>query len=144
MRSAGKKLKILFVSTENPWLAGTPDGLVHDPDSTQPLGLLEIKNPYSVREMTISKAVEKPFFYLEKKGNDIYQLKPRHNYYYQVQCQLYCADRLWCDFVISTERHACRKNSKRPFVAWNSNIYSSSLLSELACPRHHTGGIREL
>ncbi len=36
----------LFVSTENPWLAGTPDGLVHDPDSTQPLGLLEIKNSY--------------------------------------------------------------------------------------------------
>ncbi len=58
-----------------PLLLGTPDCLVHDPDSTQPIGLLEIKNPYSVREMTIPEAVEKPSFYLEKKENNIYKLK---------------------------------------------------------------------
>ncbi len=140
----------LFVSTENPWLAGTPDGLVHDPDSTQPLGLLEIKNPYSVREMMISEAVEKPSFYLEKKEDNIYKLKPRHNYYYQVQCQLYCANRLWCDFVINTEKDMHVERIHRDPSWGNSNIdklkifYFSSLLPELACPRHHTGGIREI
>ena len=39
----------LFISLDTPWLAASPDGLVHDPsDHSQPLGILEIKNPYSV------------------------------------------------------------------------------------------------
>ncbi len=33
----------LFVSLETPWLAASPDGLVHDPDASYPDGLLEIK-----------------------------------------------------------------------------------------------------
>ncbi len=42
----------LFVSLENPWLAATPDGLVADPShTTDPFGLLEIKNPYSIRKL---------------------------------------------------------------------------------------------
>ena len=43
----------LFISLVTPWLAASPDGLVHDPDDySQTLGILEIKNPYSVRELT--------------------------------------------------------------------------------------------
>ncbi len=38
----------LFVSIDQPWVAGTLDRLVHDPDSAVSLGLLEIKNPYSI------------------------------------------------------------------------------------------------
>ena len=39
----------LFISLDTPWLAASPDGLVHDPsDHSQPLGILEIKYPYSV------------------------------------------------------------------------------------------------
>lgn len=49
-----------FVSLENPWLAGTPDGLVNDPsEDSSHLGLVEIKNPYSVRHMILSEAVQK-------------------------------------------------------------------------------------
>lgn len=42
----------LVVSMDNPWLAASPDGVVHDPTATPPDGLMELKNPYSVREMT--------------------------------------------------------------------------------------------
>ena len=52
----------LFVSLENPWLAGTPDGLVHDPDTSQPLGLVEIKNPYSAQHLTLTEAIKSLHF----------------------------------------------------------------------------------
>lgn len=53
------------------WLGATPDGLV---DSR---GLIEVKCPYSER-------------YIE----------PSENYYAQMQIQMYCTDRDWCDFVV--------------------------------------------
>lgn len=66
----------LFVSLSNSWLAGTPDGLVHDPDndSAQPLGLVEIKNPYSVRELILTEAIKTSTFCLEQ-NKDTYRLK---------------------------------------------------------------------
>ena len=97
----------LFVSLENPWLAGTPDGLVHDPspDASKPSGLVEIKNPYSARHLTLAEAVKSPTFCLQhKKEDDTFQLKRRHDYYYQIQCQLYCTNRAWCDFVLRTDK----------------------------------------
>ena len=81
----------LFVSLENPWLAGTPDGLVNDPhdELSQPLGLVEIKNPYSARLMMISEAIRSRTFCLENKPDSTaYHLKKRHDYFtkYSVSC----------------------------------------------------------
>lgn len=144
----------LFVSLENPWLAGTPDGLVHDPsdDSSQPLGLVEIKNPYSARNLTLGEAIKSPTLCLEqnkKEDNKTYKLKRRHDYYFQIQCQLYCTNRDWCDFVVRTEKDMHVERIRCDNSWWTSNIdklktfYFSALLPELACPRHHKGGIRE-
>ena len=140
----------LFVSLENPWLAGTPDGLVHDSTEDSPSGLVEIKKPYSVKDLTLSEAVKKPAFCLEKKRENMkYSLKRRHDYFYQIQCQLYCTGRAWCDFVVRTDRDMHVERIYRDASWWSSNMaklktfYFSSLLPELACPRHHKGGIRE-
>jgi hypothetical protein len=141
----------LFVSVDNPWLAGTPDGLVNDPGDDDPSGLVEIKNPYSARNLTLAEAVKSSTFCLQqnKKDNDDYTLKRRHDYYYQIQCQLYCTNRNWCDFVVRTDTEMHVERIKRDASWWDSNMeklktfYFSSLLPELACPRHHTGGIRE-
>lgn len=91
----------LFISLETPWLAATPDGLVHDPASSPPSGLIEVKNPYSARHQTIEDAVKTTSFCLEL-NKDRYRLKRRHDYYFQIQCQLYCTDRQWCDFILTT------------------------------------------
>ena len=48
----------LNISDESPWLAASPDGLVLDPSYTPVEGLIELKNPSSVQNMTISKACE--------------------------------------------------------------------------------------
>ena len=139
----------LFVSLLNPWLAGTPDGLVNDPSNTsQPLGLVEIKNPYAAQNKTLTEAVKTPAFCLEHKDG-LFRLKRRHNYYYQVQCQLYCTNRDWCDFVVRTDKDLHVERIPRDSSWWNSQLpklkkfYFSSLLPELAEPRRDKGGIRE-
>lgn len=140
----------LFISQDNPWLAATPDGLVTDPsDATQPLGLVEIKNPYTARSQTLMEASQKSSFCLEEKNNSSFRLKIRHDYYYQVQTQLYCTGRHWCDFVLRTDNDLHIERIYRDHAWQTTNIqkvkdfYFSALLPELACPRHHKGGIRE-
>ena len=47
----------LFVAEDNNWLAATPDGIVHGFSDTGHLsGLLEIKNPYSVKDKDLTEA----------------------------------------------------------------------------------------
>ena len=48
----------LNISEEFPRLAASPDGLVLDPSYTPVEGLVELKNPSSVQDMTISEACE--------------------------------------------------------------------------------------
>ncbi len=137
-----------IVSTANPWLGASPDGFVYDPDDTYPHGIIEIKNPYRDRENSLADACSSSGFCLEKK-NDTLKLKVRHAYYFQIQCQLYCTDRNWCDFVIRTNKDIYVERVQRNPEWWQQHLrtakvfYFSSLLAELACPRHRNGGIRE-
>ena len=65
----------LSISVTNPWLAASPDGAVNDPsDPSQGLGLVEIKNPYSMREKTLDEACKTSSFCLENRDNT-YRLK---------------------------------------------------------------------
>ncbi len=92
------------MSDNNNWLGASPDGIVQDPsDPDQPSGLLEIKNPLSIRTKFLKDACSSSTFCLEIKNNKL-QLKHRHDFYYQVQCQLYYADKNWCDFVLRTDK----------------------------------------
>ena len=68
----------------NPWLGASPDGLVHDPTSDPPGGLVEFKN-YTVRNMTLDEALSKvKSFCLCYGSTQELQLKDKHNYYYQM------------------------------------------------------------
>ncbi len=141
----------LFVSKDSNWLAATPDGLVHDPsDSIHPTGLLEIKNPYTAKDKDLTEACMTSSFCLEKgKDSDLLQLKRQHNYYYQVQCQLYCVDQHWCDFVVRTNKDIYVERIYRDRKWWDVQLeklkkfYFGALLPELASPRYRCGGIRE-
>ena len=142
----------LFVSLDSPWLAATPDGLVTDPsDAAHPLRLVEIKNPYSAQSQTLIEASKKSTFCLQQNKNDgSFQLKIRHDYYHQIQTQLYCTGRQWCDFVLRTKTirfHIERISRDQSWEVTNlkklNKFYFDALLPELACPNHHKGGIRE-
>ena len=82
----------LVISVETPWLAASPDNRVLDPSVHPTTGLVEYKNPFSARDMNLLEACNKATFCLKKneKGQITYELKRQHDYYFQVQCQLYC------------------------------------------------------
>ena len=139
----------LFVSHDSPWLAATPDGLVNDPsDQKSSAGLLEIKNPHSKRHMTIPEACNSKSFFLKEEDTK-YKLKQQDNYFHQVQCQLYCVNREWCDFVVRTERDLHVERIYRDRQWWSKQMpklkafYDGALLPELVCPRFGKGTIRE-
>ena len=46
------------VSEKYPFLGASPDAVVHDPTDTNPLGLAEVKCPYSFRNQTPFEAAE--------------------------------------------------------------------------------------
>ena len=116
----------LFVCPTHPWLAASPDGLVQDPhNSTHPLGLSEIKTPYTMRHKTLAEACTTSAFYLEQKhkvGKTTYRLKRRHDYYYQVQCQLHCTNLQWCDFVLRTEKELHTERIERDKPWWDGQL----------------------
>lgn len=77
----------LVISEEKPYLAASPDGVVGDV-------LLEIKCPYTARDKPITSATV-PYIHEQ-------ELKKTHNYYYQVQGQLYCTGKNVCHFCVFT------------------------------------------
>ena len=138
-----------FVSLENPWLAAGPDGMVYDPsDTSQPEGLIEIKNPFSARHKTLNEACDSSTFCLKqlnRGGQTTYTLKRQHDHYYQIQCQMYCVHRHWCDFVLRTDKDLHIERIYRDQAWWEgqlpklSTFYFDALLPELAFPRQGQG-----
>ena len=139
----------LFISTENPWLAASPDSIVHDLSATPPDGLVELKNPYSAKDMTVEEYSSKQSSCLHMREDGKCKLKNGHDYFYQIQCQLYCTGKVWCDFVVRTNKNIYVERIHHNRDWWNSQMkklrafYFDALLPELACPRHGKGGIRE-
>ena len=112
-------------------------------DASEHLGLVEIKNPFSLQSKTLMEVTLKSAFCLERDGTtNSFRLKPRHDYYHQVQTQLYCTRRHWCDFVVRTNKELFveRIYKDQSWLDTNLNklskFYFSSVIPELACPRH--------
>ena len=139
----------LVISEDSPWLAASPGGRVFDPSSSPPDGLIELKNPSTAKDMTIAEACEKIKGFCIKSRQGKRALDTNHNYFYQVQCQLYCTQTVWCDFVVTTNKELYIERIYRNDTWWQNHLlklktfYFQALLPELACPRYYSGGIRE-
>ncbi len=88
----------LHVNPEFPHLGASPDGLVSC--SCCGNGLLEVKCPYSKRQMSPADSCDGDF-YLKPTENGL-KLARTHKYYYQVQGQMAICKRSYCDFVCWT------------------------------------------
>ena len=93
---AKKGLKVekcgTFISEFVPYLASTPDGIVKDS------ALVEVKCPYAARDRPINASTV-PYLKLE---DGQLQLDRRHDYYYQVQGQMFCTGFELCHFCVYT------------------------------------------
>ena len=99
-----KSLKVsktgLWVSLHHPFLAASPDSLVDC--QCCGAGVVEIKCPWTERNATITELIERQKSgFLEKVSENV-TLRKSHDYYSQVQLQMYCTNRSYCDFVVYT------------------------------------------
>lgn len=85
------------VSKEFPHCGVSPDGLVSCDCCGK--GCLEIKCPYLKRNSTLNAYLERKDCPLLKKDED-FSLDSKHDYYYQVQLQMFVLNVTYCDFTL--------------------------------------------
>ena len=141
----------LVIDTINPWLGASPDNLVHESSAADPNGIVEYKNPFSIRDMLlITAAEEKTEDFCLKKGQDgSLTLNHSRPYYYQIQATMFCTKRSWCDFVVRTTKDIHVERIQYDKTFWEGvlpklrSFYFDAILPELACPHYPQGDIRE-
>ncbi len=91
--ATGRKIEEcgLIVHEEKSWLCGTPDGLVEEEDGS--LILLEIKCPFSCMDKEINVR------YIQEN-----ELCKSHEYYTQIQCQLFVANVSKCHLFVFSDK----------------------------------------
>ena len=91
----------LVVSPKWPWLGCSPDGIVMN--EGVPVGCVEVKCPYSIKEMSIHEAATSvKDFYIKQIEAGLNKLKVKHAYFYQCQGVLNILNLPWIDFVVYT------------------------------------------
>lgn len=84
----------LFIDKTHNFLAASPDGLIECD------GIIEIKCPYSIKDITPKDAVQSGKLKFATIQNGKCNLKTNDNYYFQIQGQLHVTQRTYCYFVI--------------------------------------------
>lgn len=133
----------LLISLEQPIFAASPDGLVEcDCCGT---GCIEIKCPFKIQELKISleEWAESKHSCLIKNEEGLYRLDPNHEYFYQVQLQMFCIENEQCYFVIwSPKETAVILVQKDPkFIAENiakASLFHKQVIVPELLSRHYT------
>ena len=107
----------VYISHLYPFLAASPNGLIHFPDGS--LGLIEVKCPFKHCASMIADACKDPLFCLQFDSSKDVSLKRTHNYYYQVTGQLAITGACICYFVVWTCKDIFIKEIKLDAVHWS-------------------------
>lgn len=130
----------LHVHTESGFLAASPDRLVTDFSCEPSAGLLEVKYISSLHGK-LDEGLSKAGFCLARDGSNSLRLKQSHNYYYQVQGQMACTNRTWCDFAcMSAAGDLHVERIYYDAIFWESckhkltTFFRQHLAMEIVCP----------
>jgi len=128
----------LIVSVKNPCLAVSPDSLIGRD------GLLEVKCPLSLKEMTLQDWAQKATSPIQLLDG-VLVMKKTHEHYFQVLMQLYITGRQFCDYFIWSSRgeYFLERVSKSPAndAPWKKlktklvHFWENDVLPELADSR---------
>ncbi len=134
------------ISHTHPFIGASPDGLTKCNCCGE--GLLEIKCPFSC---TTGKQLQEMDYLKTVNGRRV--LDRNHNYYYQVQLQMFVLERKFCDFVcwskqnvdptkpevkvevIYVERIMYDKPFVDKFIEKTTGLYINVILPELLCKK---------
>ena len=114
-----------FINVEHQFLHATPDFLCSCACCGEGCG--EVKCPASIEDCDFESYVGKKVSCLEKVEGT-YKLKRNHQYYYQVQQQLFTTHKKYCDFVV------CAFNGNRRAFA-HERIYPDTAFWENNLPK---------
>ena len=140
-----------LVSHSHPCLGASPDGAVFDPSTPQqPYGFLEVKCPYSLRNVSPVDACTAPGFFctLESNpdGSKYVSLARKHAYFAQVQGQMAIGDRPWCDFGVYTLKGLSVTRIQLDKEYWMNTLlpklvtfYDNCVAPEIVSPVHILG-----
>ncbi len=119
----------LRISQEEPWLGVSPDGYISCTCCGQ--GVIEVKCPYKWvnQSATLEQLLESKDCHLDRTGS----LKKSHQYYAQVQLQMYVCKVNYCHFITWSPTHCVIKMVLRNdnfietmktkiFAFWNCHI----------------------
>ena len=128
------------------FLAASPDGIVSS-HADVVSGVIEIKCPYSCRDMTVRDACTKmKSFYCQLDAeSQTVSLKHSHHYYYQVQGSMAITGAQWCDFIVWTSKDCTIERIPFNIKFWGftypylKTIYHNYILPELVNPRINLG-----
>ena len=114
----------LVVSPRWPWLGCSPDGIILK--SSIPVRCIEVKCPYSKRDMKLAEASvsDKTFFLKSVEGK--LTLKRNHMYFYQCQGVLNILGLSWIDFIVYTP-----KDIRIERIQVDKNLWQSRMFPEL-------------
>ena len=124
------------------FLAASPDRLVIDSSCEPSAGLLEAKYFVSVSGPPEDAIGKRANYCLKKTADGSTHLSKSHNFYFQVQGQMACSSRPWCDFVCMTrtghlfiERVSFDEKFWIECVSKLTGFFRSHLAPEIVCPR---------
>ena len=120
------------ISKTHGFLGASPDGEVDG-------GLIEIKRVFPNQGQSLKSAALSR--HICKETDNGLVMNTNHQYYYQIQLQMFCTDTFWTDLVISDTVDLIIMNVKRSnhflmgVIPRLENFYDSHISLELAYPR---------
>ena len=119
----------------------SPDAQVNDRDALSPIGIAEIKCPFSKADVTVELACKDALFYCTMDEGKNLKLARNHQYYHQVQLQLFTSGASWCDFCVYTTKGIAIERIY-PDEQWQQmaipnldSYFHEQMLPEIVCPQ---------
>lgn len=89
------------VNNNYPHCGVSPDGIAECECCDK--GVVEVKCPFTLRDCKMDTYLKKrtcPLTLIEEDGELVYKLKEDHEYYFQVQMEIFLCDVQYCDFIV--------------------------------------------